>query len=503
MKTFKHAKICFFLLFLVPFTHAQDILWDWESGSYTPGFQLLKEVDYSRFYPAGNVDGLNPRPIRIYLWYPAKKAAARPMLLKDYIHLAAYDFRPERLPVQLTKGLSEDDLKLLMGKRTKAVRDAIFAEGSFPLLVLGQGLYYESPLSHVILCEFLASHGYIVASCPLLGTHYRLVNLDVEDLETEVRDLEFVIGTVRRIPEIEISHLGVIGYDLGGMAGLILSMRNPGVDAFLSLDAGILFGHFSGLPNSHPHYQENNFTIPWMHITQSRFIQAFREEQGLTNLFDRKSYGDSYLVRVPTDNHGEFSSYAMFGIRSAVSGYWGPWISGSQERYLAVCQKALDFFDAYLKKESGPLARLQESAHIRDPGEGALTVEYKPGRSSRPSTDDFVHLIIEKGIDKAKPAIERTRKAFPDSVIIEEDVLNWLGYHFLYWWGREKEALEVFKLNTSLFPESANAYDSLGEAYLTSGDTESAIRCYEKSLELNPGNNNAAQRLKQLRKEKR
>ena len=189
-------------------------------------------------------------------------------------------------------------------------------------------------------------------------------------------------------------NLGIIGYDLGGMAGLILSMRNPGVNAFLSLDAGILFGHFSGLPNSHSHYNEKNFTIPWMHVTQSRFIETFRDEQGLSNLFDRKRHGDSYLVRVLTDNHGEFSSYAMFGIRNAVAGYWGPWQSGSSDRYRAICQKALNFFDAYLKKDEESLEKLRESAHLQDPKETGMSVEYKPGQSPPPSMEDFIQTLV-------------------------------------------------------------------------------------------------------------
>ncbi len=76
--------------------------------------------------------------------------------------------------------------------------------------------------------------------------------------------------------------------------------------------------------------------------------------------------------------------------------------------------------------------------------------------------------------------------------------MNWLGYHFLSWWDRPREALDVFKLNTRLFPDSANAFDSLGEAYLTLGDKENAILSYRKSLQLNPQNKNAETILKQL-----
>ncbi|MDZ7341124.1 MAG: tetratricopeptide repeat protein [candidate division KSB1 bacterium] len=61
------------------------------------------------------------------------------------------------------------------------------------------------------------------------------------------------------------------------------------------------------------------------------------------------------------------------------------------------------------------------------------------------------------------------------------------------------EAIDVFKLNVNLFPESSNVYDSLGEAYMKHGDTELAIENYEKSLQLNPENNGAVEILKKLR----
>jgi len=66
--------------------------------------------------------------------------------------------------------------------------------------------------------------------------------------------------------------------------------------------------------------------------------------------------------------------------------------------------------------------------------------------------------------------------------------------------GKMKAAIEIFKLNVELNPESANVYDSLAEAYMNSGDTKKAIRNYKKSLELNPDNNNAKEMLKKLEK---
>ena len=100
-------------------------------------------------------------------------------------------------------GVSADDLggaaatnmDALLAQTVRAVESAEPAEGMFPLIVLAQGRDDESPIAHAMLCELLASHGFVVATCPLVGTHSPLVSLDLVDLETQVRDLELVIGT--------------------------------------------------------------------------------------------------------------------------------------------------------------------------------------------------------------------------------------------------------------------------------------------------------------------
>jgi cytochrome c-type biogenesis protein CcmH/NrfG len=51
---------------------------------------------------------------------------------------------------------------------------------------------------------------------------------------------------------------------------------------------------------------------------------------------------------------------------------------------------------------------------------------------------------------------------------------------------------------TELFPESGNAFDSLGEANLVLGRKTRALECYRKALQLNPDNANARERVKRL-----
>jgi tetratricopeptide (TPR) repeat protein len=66
-----------------------------------------------------------------------------------------------------------------------------------------------------------------------------------------------------------------------------------------------------------------------------------------------------------------------------------------------------------------------------------------------------------------------------------EAELNVYGYQLLGN-GQHDKAIEILKVNTERFPKSANAWDSLGEAYATKGDKDNAIKSFKKALSLNP-----------------
>ena len=79
-----------------------------------------------------------------------------------------------------------------------------------------------------------------------------------------------------------------------------------------------------------------------------------------------------------------------------------------------------------------------------------------------------------------------------------EAQVNVYGYELL---GAEKHdlALRVFELNTRVFPEAFNTWDSLGEMHMNLGNDEEAIRYYERSLELNPDNQGAHEMIERIR----
>lgn len=71
-----------------------------------------------------------------------------------------------------------------------------------------------------------------------------------------------------------------------------------------------------------------------------------------------------------------------------------------------------------------------------------------------------------------------------------ENELNSFGYELLNS-KKENDALEIFILNTKLYPKAFNTFDSLGECLLFLGKKEEGLKAYKKSLELNPKNENA------------
>lgn len=109
--------------------------------------------------------------------------------------------------------------------------------------------------------------------------------------------------------------------------------------------------------------------------------------------------------------------------------------------------------------------------------------------------------LLEGGdIPAAASAYRRLWEEEPESPGLAEARLNALGYALI---GMEKldEAVAILHLNVEFYPEAANTYDSLGEAYMLRGHRDLAIGNYEKSLELDPGNANAVEMLKRLREE--
>jgi predicted alpha/beta superfamily hydrolase len=101
------------------------------------------------------------------------------------------------------------------------------------------------------------------------------------------------------------------------------------------------------------------------------------------------------------------------------------------------------------------------------------------------ATQVFMHPELLK--EQFRKFSEETKVTF----MPPEDVINSLGYNVMNGLNNYDLAIQYFQMNIDYYPESPNVYDSMGEAWMKKGDNKKAIEYYQKSLALNPNNQNA------------
>lgn len=131
---------------------------------------------------------------------------------------------------------------------------------------------------------------------------------------------------------------------------------------------------------------------------------------------------------------------------------------------------------------------------------------------------DLVSILVSKDYEPNYPVYDQVSTLLREGILSDPNVnlvgvahklkpvvstasdLNALGY---VWLGQRlpKEALAIFTINTILFPQSSNCWDSLGEAYAKTGNKLMAISMYTKALKLDPNNSSSLQALKVLQAE--
>lgn len=104
--------------------------------------------------------------------------------------------------------------------------------------------------------------------------------------------------------------------------------------------------------------------------------------------------------------------------------------------------------------------------------------------------------LEERGYHRAALAAADIEARAPSLCWPEMELNDW-GYRLLSI-GRASDALDIFKLVTAKFPTSANAHDSLAQAYRVNGDIQSSVAAYKRALVLDPANESARRKLAEM-----
>jgi hypothetical protein len=482
-------------------------------GPHAVGFRVVSAYDHARTYdrdfPPRGCAG-RARPIQISVWYPARPVTGdAPMPFEVYAHLLMKEesfgplnaeerrrsretFKSHVMRWNRREGARVVDEKLdqLMRLPTAAVREAAPRGGRFPLVVLAQGSD-QSAFYHAILCEFLASHGYVVATSPSMGADSRFIGPSLKGAETQARDMEFIIRRLLEDPHTDREKLGLAAFSNGGLASFLTLMRNSNIDALVSLDSVLGFGFAGPLLKQSPFFDTSKAQAPVMHLYP-------KDAQGLDlSLLNSLKYADTTLLSFTGLTHFDFSSLGVLShmLMANPAGEADAVARGHE----VMGRYVLHFFDAHLKGDRRGRDFLGRKPEENGVAAGFLAVSSRAARKALPTVDQFLNLATAGDLEKALALYAEVKRLDPEHGVPQEGTLNTLGYLLLFD-DRVREAIRVFELNVESYPRAFNTYDSLGEAYWRAGNREEAVRNYRKSLELNPDNTNAVEALKVIEK---
>ncbi|NNG22220.1 hypothetical protein [Telluria aromaticivorans] len=180
-------------------------------GPMPVGFQAVHQYDFSRTFlndhdpVTGRANtGERARPVQTLVWYPAT-GPGKAMRYGDYLQLTGSELHFTRSAEQaraaadaliqgeyVAESGAEQARQELLGAM-RARRDAPALKGRFPVVIYVPSI--SAPAAeNADLCEYLASHGYIVLASPSVGPRSREMPNTLEGAETGAADIGFLIA---------------------------------------------------------------------------------------------------------------------------------------------------------------------------------------------------------------------------------------------------------------------------------------------------------------------
>jgi CubicO group peptidase (beta-lactamase class C family) len=227
----------------------------------------------------------------------------------------------------------------------------------------------------------------------------------------------------------------------------------------------------------------------------AKFMLALLNGTGLK----KKTWREMFTPQIRVDNKAFPELYWGLGVGLEIEGknksfwHWGD--QGDSKCYMEADLNTKDAFLYFTNSANG----LAVADRILEEAMGGFTpaLAWLNYERFNPAVKELIQTAISNG---AATALDVYRQNREKGLIqqIPEVSMNGIGYKLLRL-NKTDDAILVFEQNTNDYPSSGNTWDSLAEAYDKKGNKELAIKYYQRSLELDPGNTNAAEQIKRLR----
>jgi tetratricopeptide (TPR) repeat protein len=484
-------------------------------GEFAVGLKVVQQYDATRTY-LGRVDDATgqpvtqnrARPIQTLIWYPAKQSS-KPLHYGDYLLLtgseddfsrnadqiaAVADFRlqdfvPRTMPPSTIESIKQQTMW--------ATRDAAAIDAKFPVVIYAPS-HNESAAENADLCEYLASHGYVVIASPSFGANNRWLGITLADAETQAADIEFLVGYASTLADADASHLAVIGYSWGGVANVLAAARDSRITALVGFDGGIrLVGK---IVSEAKYVTPERITVPYLYLSSRAMSieDLFRQHQDLSDdLLARLKYADLFVVTFDPVVHFQFASkHLRFLDVNEPAVFPGDY--SLSETYQAngwIARYTLAFLDAELKNDPRAASWLVRSPDANGFPAHAIRLEVNRGHGIPPTREAIAAELHRRGFTHATEVFAELRKQDAQFKLSPDEFVDWMEN--LETRHRFDDAIEIAKQFAATYPERPGPLARLGDAYRMQGDTKQAIAAYKKALAIDPDNPFAKEGLKQ------
>ena len=484
------------------------------SGPFRVGFHVRQQYDRARVYqPARNpvtaqaTGGDRSRPLQTLVWYPAIGNGA-PMSYRDYVATVATEEEFSRTPEQVRRatellveqrapGARDGQVRREVEQRVRALRDAPERPGKFPVVIYAPS-HSAYAIENADLCEYLASHGYIVIASASLGPRSHAMTADLEGAEAQAADIGFLVGYAHTLDQADTARIGVLGHGWGGLANVLAAARDDRIRALVSLDGSLraAFEYINGGPRAARYVTPERLGIPLLYVTRLQGAAREQDEVGAgAELLARLRYADVYLATMEADSHMDFSSWSLrmapdaaFGLRTRAQ---------AQQAYGAMARQVQRFLDARLKNDAAARRLLDADLAPGATPPGMLSYAVRRAAGAAPTMDTLLDQLGQQGFEHIDAIYDRLHARNPELSLDPLQLHDW-GMKLL----RERradDALRVFALGVRLYPERFDfLYDGLGQACEAAGRRAAAIDGYRQALALEPAHAHARARLEAL-----
>lgn len=475
----KVAMIRFFLVggWLIFTTSASSQTFfstDLSYGTYVSGFKEMRLTDWSRpSFSASNGEEPTGRDMTIYIWYPSSSFKAEQMSYGDYVDCSLPDKRRKNnearrsLFVQALAQLSGDTSLLLpvldhlLATRTRAVRNGMMASGRFPII-----FFPDRPLVQSIMCEYLASHGYIVVSPVLKGSFSDAGEYNLRGIETAVSDLQFALGYIRQ--NFRTNKLfAVMGLGFNASHLLAWQMRQQDIRAYISLEGGVTTGFEEQLIEGSPYYDLQR-------VTASMLIIYAPHPDVNPSLTYKYKYADRIYQYYPQCSEFYFLNFGIWE-REIKSIFPKANKGNTWKSFEVAAMSAKKFLDLTLKSQTSMMTSLTQ------PVPEVMDARYERANLLPPPVEELYQLILEKGINEAERLYHERRKndkqpfPFTSFYQVAQLLIQSKAFNDLLVWAQ---------LYADSYPDSAIPYTVWGRSLLELGRRQEASEQYKKALQL-------------------